>query len=537
MPAAKPYDETNRFRPVQNPYVIDAPIRSADMFHGRQDELKTVENLLFEQNRPVILITGSDGVGKTSLLLRIQQQRLAHPGSPVLINFKEMIPHIRSDETFFYQIVKAILFDKKFRHFQERLTREKSPWKKRLLDLVRACAGETTTGRLILLCDDYHLLEKPLAAGKLTPSALNWMTEAATTAGNGRVCFILSGDHNLRQCLGDASFSEHADVRISLFSEKKTWELITRTAKGHYTIQDAGLIPMIYRLSGGHPQYVQHICHALVERVNEKETPTVGEEDLQAVLRQTMETPFTPVRKIWRRLSWKTRAALAALAGAIREPGAYANLSKIRQALQKGGFPLTPEEFLEATDGPELRDVIDRRQDPVMMRFHPDLMRQWIAARFPAVADLERRKESRGSEKPSLRGGWKIAAAAAFVLLVSGGVMLSLTAFDADTSAVSRTAPLPASYAGSAEKTRSLPADVAAVDAGNTGTQEIEILPGDRVMIRPDIQEPCEGWGNLKTGNAMPVLEAGFMGRYLKVGLGAAGEWGLVCPDDVIPAR
>ncbi len=408
------------------PHVIDAPVGSACMFFDRCNDLDHIEDWIFSQNKRSVLITGSGGVGKTSMLLQLQDRCARYGGRPVWLDFAEIVPQIQSDESLYFHIVKAVLSEKPFRRYKEKLIRKKGLWKNRLAALVRACAKDAAPGRLVFLCDDAHLLAQALAEGRLSASALDWMAEIdGSLSRQERVCWVLAGDQDVKETLGDAFSTDHAEYKIPLFSEKKAWELIAATLTGEYAVRDAGLIPMIHRLSGGHPLYIRHICHALDARgAGGRRRAVIGRKDLLAAVEGMVEKPFLHMLKSWHGLSWKNRALLTALANSVRTPGDYVCIPDIDRAVRKSRYPLTPAEFSQAAADLVRADLVDYDPEGNALRMNPDLLRQWIVSRRKAGTELDRRRADGRAGRPARPRRWKFAAAVAAIAVIVSGVVL-----------------------------------------------------------------------------------------------------------------
>jgi HAMP domain-containing protein len=63
------------FTQIPNPYVVGNPVRRADMFFGRQEDLTWIGHQLDHAGNKMILLYGPRRIGKTSLLHQIHGGR------------------------------------------------------------------------------------------------------------------------------------------------------------------------------------------------------------------------------------------------------------------------------------------------------------------------------------------------------------------------------------------------------------------------------------------------------------------------------
>ena len=81
-----------KFEPIYpNPYVAGNPIRSQDIFFGREDVFEFIRNKLGLTRKNIsIVLHGERRTGKTSILYQIENGRLGESFVPVYIDLQEM---------------------------------------------------------------------------------------------------------------------------------------------------------------------------------------------------------------------------------------------------------------------------------------------------------------------------------------------------------------------------------------------------------------------------------------------------------------
>src|SRR5262249_32869963 len=100
--------ERSEIQPIPNPYVVGNPLRSAEMFFGRQEDLRWVDDRLTHPGNEMIVRYGQRRIGKTSLLHQIRNQRGKGSILPVLVDTHGLLPMLRSDDTFYAGLVRTI---------------------------------------------------------------------------------------------------------------------------------------------------------------------------------------------------------------------------------------------------------------------------------------------------------------------------------------------------------------------------------------------------------------------------------------------
>ena len=91
------------FETIPNPYIVGNPIRSKDMFFGREDDFRFIRDKLV--NSPtglIIVLAGERRSGKTSILYQILNGRLGERFVPVFIDMQAMT--IRDEAEFFQHL-------------------------------------------------------------------------------------------------------------------------------------------------------------------------------------------------------------------------------------------------------------------------------------------------------------------------------------------------------------------------------------------------------------------------------------------------
>src|SRR5512137_3035542 len=100
-------DNVTRREIPSNPYIVGNPIKSREMFFGREDDFQFVAKKIGEgRSNQIIVLCGERRSGKTSILFQILGGRLGPSFLPVLIDM-QMLAGIKGDFEFFRAVFRA----------------------------------------------------------------------------------------------------------------------------------------------------------------------------------------------------------------------------------------------------------------------------------------------------------------------------------------------------------------------------------------------------------------------------------------------
>jgi hypothetical protein len=222
-------------------------------------------------------------------------------------------------------------------------------------------------------------LESKIKEGTLTESVVHYL--AGMLESRRRVSYIFTGSTNLENRKVDfwkSLLGKSIYRKISYLSAADTQRLITEPLKEEIEYPCA-LITSIYRLTGGHPFYVQVICQNLIDLLIEETRNDPSGEDLEAVIKDIIENPLPQMIYSWNSLSDWTKFALSSLAGNLAGAQAESEVPAVFRFLQKSkiALPFKRERlnvFLEEAYEKEFL----RKSDSAAYAFRMDLYRRWI---------------------------------------------------------------------------------------------------------------------------------------------------------------
>ncbi|NJL59031.1 MAG: hypothetical protein HC887_04640 [Desulfobacteraceae bacterium] len=174
--------DKSSFRKIENPYIVGNPIKSKELFFGRQDEFRFIKDQIAgRKGTKVILLKGGRRSGKTSILKQIEAghiPEIREVGEAVFCDFHQMTSQIEKDEDIPFLIGNAILAVNTFHELRDSFINGSGSWTVRVVRLIKACLKIISPKVMILLWDEYESLEEPLKSGKINAeAAFRWFND------------------------------------------------------------------------------------------------------------------------------------------------------------------------------------------------------------------------------------------------------------------------------------------------------------------------------------------------------------------------
>jgi AAA+ ATPase superfamily predicted ATPase len=403
---------------LANPYIVGNPIKSRDMFFGREDDFAFVARKIGENRaNQVLVLCGERRSGKTSILFQILDGRLGEAFLPVLIDM-QMLAGIKGDADFFRAILKAgcALLCRDDSLMEKLEAAAGGQGVERLFEAFLAEVQQRSPGRIVLfLLDEYELIEAKIRDGSLSESTIHYL--AGVLESPHRVSFIFTGSTNLedrrvevwKSLLGKSIYR-----KISYLSRGDTGRLITEPVRESVTYT-ADLVEAIFRLTGGQPFYTQVICQNMVDLLMEEGKNDPLPADLERIVRDIVDNPLPQMIYSWNSLAEWSQVVLASLASDLGNPDAWAGSRTVHRFLLRNRIrlPFKKERIhvlLEEAYHAELLEKDERDA----YRFRMDLLRRWISREHSIW------KAARETGLEFRKGRRWIALAAAIALSVAG---------------------------------------------------------------------------------------------------------------------
>lgn len=336
------------FSPIANPYLPGTPLRGdSALFYGREELFEfIVENAGQIASRNVLILVGQRRTGKTSALLRLDHHLPAHilpiyidcqslgvlPGMPAL--FHDLAWHIAdalSLKGLEIEVPAAALWredpTRLFRHEFLPAVKQQLP----------------PEAMLLLVFDEFEAFEN-LVNDSILPSTLFTYMRHLMQHSEG-LSFAFVGTRRLEEMTSNywsVLFNIALYRHIGFLSTEATIKLITEPVAPHIVYDDLAL-DKIWRVTAGHPYFLQLVCYTLVKRANSQKTGYVTISDVNAALEEMLRLGEVHFAYIWQRSSYTERALLTAVAHLMERDVPF-HPSDLIQYLQQFGFRFDPAE-------------------------------------------------------------------------------------------------------------------------------------------------------------------------------------------------
>jgi hypothetical protein len=430
---------------TSNPYIVGNPIKTRDMFFGREDDFLFISRKIgLEKANQVIILCGDRRSGKTSILFQLLSGRLGDEFLPVLIDM-QILAGIKSDLEFFRAVVEtgaAAIRAPGLTPAELEAHAGNALGAENLFSAFLTAVGRAYPNKVLLfLLDEYELLETKIKEGILSEGIVHFL--AGVLEGNRRVSFIFTGSTNLENRRVDfwkTLLGKSIYRKISYLSQDDTRRLITEPLSGQVDYPEE-VIDSIYRLSGGQPFYVQVVCQNLVDLLIEADRVDPGRVDLEAVVKDIIENPLPQMIYSWNSLSDWTKFALSSLGGTLENAAARGDMNGVYHFLKlsKILLPFKRERINVLLEEAYQKEFLDKDEKDAYA-FRIDLYRRWIRKEHSIWKVLKEVnlevKKKRGGLGPVLAGlAALVVAALVIAFAVPGGLRLALPSVDGKTRA------------------------------------------------------------------------------------------------------
>ena len=366
------------FSPIMpNPYIAGNPIRSPELFFGREEDFRFIRNRLQgEQQGCIIVLRGERRTGKTSILYQILNGRLGDDFVPVFIDMQGMI--VQNDAEFLSELSaamsQAVPAGSTARDPLPKAA-DTYPGFGRFMDALMAGLGRR---RLVLLMDEYELIEAKVNSGKLSAELFGYLDSLLIR--HARLSYVFTGSKALdfsKAWLPVLARSVYRE--ISYLARKDAEALVSAPLQGKIRFA-RGAVSHLLRLTNGHPFFTQALCQSLVDVLNDMRTNLVDGHSIHETVKRLLENAPPQLYYIWTTFTDPEKVVLSGLATLSKEPHSYLSAERVEKLLQS-----LPGEFPKSLNAPIIRMHLERLREKSMLdrdqiryRFTMDLMRLWV---------------------------------------------------------------------------------------------------------------------------------------------------------------
>ncbi len=384
-------EEDRADRPFQRifpiPYVTGTPLRSGEMFVGRQDVFDFVrEHLLGAYQNNVIVLHGQRRTGKTSILYRLQEL-LADTHIAVLVDMQGKAArgtadflHALSDDIAYTLESHGILVE-----LPARAEYEEAPEFTFRSRFLRAVVERLDGRNLLLMFDEFEELQKRVEDGRLDPEIFAFLRNLMQH--EPRVDFVFSGTHKLEELCADywsILFNIAAYKRITFLAPDEVRRLVTEPVAPYGLEYDPLAVERIIQVAAGHPYFTQVVCHEMVAYHNETRRNYLTVTCVDQVLERIVERGEAHFKYLWAGTTPDEQRVMLALTDLLPDADAAVTPAQIAEELGRKGYDLTEEALTRALAHLQARDIVTRSgPQSSLYRFKIDLVRRWIAVTRP----------------------------------------------------------------------------------------------------------------------------------------------------------
>jgi hypothetical protein len=371
------------FVQIPNPYATGRPLApGSPVFFGRDDLFDFVrENLGRTGEENILVLVGQRRMGKTSLLRQLPAY-LDEGYVPIFLD-AQALGLEGGMAGLLYDValeIGAAMGERvtaiDLPAWEEMVERPVFAFERQFLPKVVDALGGRT---LLLLFDEFEELELRVQGGELPSTIFSFLRHLMQHSEN--LTFLFAGTHRLEDLTADywsILFNIALYRRVGTLDPTAARRLIIEPVQGYGLVYDDLAVDKMLRATGGHPYFLQLLCHALVNLHNRERRNYLTIEDVNRMLAEIVGLGEAHLAFLWGGSSPEEQAVLLGLARLLSagEPGSRGAVAGL---LAEHGLPLNPVQVSEAIRRLVQREIL-RRSEPGADRheFMVDLVRMWI---------------------------------------------------------------------------------------------------------------------------------------------------------------
>lgn len=349
------------FQFIPNPYVVGTPLQTGSpLFFGREDLIAFIRQNLAASHRNNLVLIGQRRTGKTSLLKQLPG-RLDDSYLPVYLDGQALgldpgLPN------FFLALATEISFALEDRGFEfdspkpeDFSTNPASAFEHHFLEKVRQVIGER---HLLLMLDEFEELESAVRRGDLESSIFGFLRHLIqhTPA----LSVIFCGTHRLEELASDywsVLFNISIYKHISFLSQSDAMRLIQDPVAPYGMRYDDLALDKIWRITAGHPYFLQLLCHSLVNQHNKTQRSYTTVADVNAALDEILASGEAHFVYLWTESTPLERLVLTSMSRLV-PLGGQITPAQILDYLSERGVTVERKGVSDSLHRLVLRDVL-----------------------------------------------------------------------------------------------------------------------------------------------------------------------------------
>lgn len=372
------------FKPIPNPYAPGTPLRrESPLFFGREALLNFIVRTASRPTQPnVVILVGQRRTGKTSALLRIGRVAPADL-IPVFVDCQSLgiVPGMAA----FLHDLSWFIADALEHQGIEIEVPELDGWadnpvyyfQRRFLPYVLSLLPESA--RLLLIFDEFEAFEG-LVNDQLLPPTLFPFLRHLMQHGD-RLNFLFAGTHRLEQMSSEywsILFNIALYRQIGFLDRHAAYELITQPVDPLLIYDDLAL-EKIWRVTAGHPYFLQLMCYTLVSHANQFKKVYVTVSDVNVTMKEMLRLGEVHFAYLWQQSSFEEKALLIA-ASHLHDLTGPLYPVELSGSLEGYDLFLTPKQVTDALDCLVERGILQeiKEEGIKLYEFRVGLVGQWV---------------------------------------------------------------------------------------------------------------------------------------------------------------
>jgi hypothetical protein len=255
-----------------------------------------------------------------------------------------------------------------------------SAFERRFLPQTRAVIGQR---HLLLLLDEFEELETAVQRGNLDVSVFGFLRHLIQHTDN--LSMIFCGTHRLEELAADywsVLFNLSLYRHVAYLERPHALRLIQEPVAAYGLRYDDLALDKMWRVTAGHPYFLQLLCHSLVNRHNQSQRNYVTVADVNAALDEILTAGQAHFIYLWTESSLAERLSLTALSRMMPLTG-QTSPAQVADYLTERGVTIERRAVSEALHHLALRDILQGSDglEPVLgevYRWRLGLLGLWV---------------------------------------------------------------------------------------------------------------------------------------------------------------
>ncbi len=308
-----------------NPYIAGNPISGEAGFYGRKDIFRAVMQVLDHPQQNAIVLYGQRRIGKTSVLLQLEQ-RLLQTGRYTPIYFDLMDKAGKPLADVLWELTQRICLTLQISLPEQKQFDEQGVYFRETF--LAEADTQTAANGLVLLFDEFDVLDSPTqeqtetAGTAFFPYLRSWMAQASGE----QFVFVIGRRPEDLSINTMSTFKGSKATHVGLLAQKEAQSIIRLAAENGSLQWPDDAVDAVWQQTQGHPYFTQLLCETIWNQVYEDEDeeerntpPTITAQMVDDALEPAMIAGANAFVWLWDGLPPAERVVMAAIAEADKE--------------------------------------------------------------------------------------------------------------------------------------------------------------------------------------------------------------------------